>query len=71
MIESPPYEVTEMGWGEFEITITVHFHADANEKPLVRGADASGATGASRLTQGGGMHFRRASVPLRSANPKC
>eukprot|EP00793_Prasinoderma_coloniale_P003353 PRCOL_00005988-RA len=34
MIESPPYEVTEMGWGEFEITITVHFHADANEKPL-------------------------------------
>lgn len=43
-----------MGWGEFEITITVHFHADANEKPLVRGADASGATGASRLTQGGG-----------------
>mmetsp|Transcript_10536 Transcript_10536/g.43548 ORF Transcript_10536/g.43548 Transcript_10536/m.43548 type:complete len:211 (+) Transcript_10536:78-710(+) len=34
VIESPPYEVTEMGWGEFEITITVHFHADANEKPL-------------------------------------
>lgn len=33
-VESPPYEVTETGWGEFDITITVHFQPDANEKPL-------------------------------------
>ena len=24
-LEKPPYEVTETGWGEFEIGITVHF----------------------------------------------
>jgi YEATS domain-containing protein 4 len=35
-IESPPYEVTETGWGEFEIIIKLHFHSGAelsiNEK---------------------------------------
>ncbi|CAH6723580.1 protein AF-9 homolog [[Candida] jaroonii] len=25
-IESPPYQVTETGWGEFEIIIKIHFH---------------------------------------------
>lgn len=30
---SPPYEVTETGWGEFEIIIKVLFQ-DSNEKPL-------------------------------------
>lgn len=35
-IEKPPYQVTETGWGEFEIIIKLHFHAGAelgiNEK---------------------------------------
>lgn len=26
-VESPPYQVTETGWGEFEIIIKIHFHA--------------------------------------------
>lgn len=34
VLEKPPYEVTETGWGEFEIGITVHFAEDAGEKPL-------------------------------------
>lgn len=29
----PPYEVTERGWGEFEIVVHVFFH-DANEEPV-------------------------------------
>lgn len=29
----PPYEVTETGWGEFEIVIKVYFH-DPNERPV-------------------------------------
>lgn len=29
----PPYEVTETGWGEFEIVIKIYFH-DTNEKPV-------------------------------------
>ncbi len=24
-IEFPPYELTEVGWGEFDIVITLHF----------------------------------------------
>lgn len=35
-VERPPYQVTETGWGEFEIIIKVHFHPGAelgiNEK---------------------------------------
>lgn len=35
-IEKPPYQVTETGWGEFEIIIKIHFHLGAelaiNEK---------------------------------------
>ena len=35
-VEYPPYEVTETGWGEFEIIIKIHFHPGAelgiNEK---------------------------------------
>uniref|UniRef100_A0A7S0X5H8 YEATS domain-containing protein n=1 Tax=Mantoniella antarctica TaxID=81844 RepID=A0A7S0X5H8_9CHLO len=34
VLDAPPYEVTETGWGEFEIGITVHFVPDAGEKPL-------------------------------------
>ncbi|KAI9193437.1 yeats family-domain-containing protein [Polychytrium aggregatum] len=31
-LESPPFEITETGWGEFEIAIKIFFH-DATEKP--------------------------------------
>ncbi|KAI5438780.1 transcription initiation factor TFIID subunit 14b isoform X1 [Lathyrus oleraceus] len=34
VVESPPFEVTECGWGEFEIAITLFFHSDACEKQL-------------------------------------
>jgi YEATS domain-containing protein 4 len=33
-IEQPPFEVTETGWGEFEIQIKIHFIPEASEKPL-------------------------------------
>lgn len=33
VVTKPPYELTETGWGEFEIVIKIHFH-DANEKPV-------------------------------------
>ncbi|XP_059483906.1 YEATS domain-containing protein 4 [Neocloeon triangulifer] len=33
VVVRPPYEVTETGWGEFEITIKIHFH-DPNERPV-------------------------------------
>merc|ERR1712216_207997 len=33
-LEKPPYEVTETGWGEFEIGITVHFAPDCGEKSV-------------------------------------
>jgi YEATS domain-containing protein 4 len=29
---SPPYELTEVGWGEFDIVVTVHFHVSAEEE---------------------------------------
>lgn len=34
-IESPPFEVTETGWGEFEIQIRIYFEPVANEKQIV------------------------------------
>lgn len=34
-IESPPFEVTETGWGEFEITLRVFFVNEASEKNLL------------------------------------
>lgn len=33
VVEKPPYEVTETGWGEFEIQIRIYF-VDPNEKPI-------------------------------------
>lgn len=33
-VESPPFELSESGWGEFEIIITLHFHSDVTDKPL-------------------------------------
>lgn len=34
VIESPPFELTECGWGEFEIAISLFFHNDVCEKQL-------------------------------------
>ncbi|CAI9781978.1 unnamed protein product [Fraxinus pennsylvanica] len=34
VVESPPFELSESGWGEFEIVITLYFHSDITEKPL-------------------------------------
>lgn len=33
MIESPPFEVEETGWGEFEIAIKFYFVPESQEKP--------------------------------------
>ncbi|KAI4214652.1 MAG: hypothetical protein LQ351_002725 [Letrouitia transgressa] len=33
IIESPPFQVTETGWGEFEVAIKLYFVPEANEKP--------------------------------------
>lgn len=33
VITKPPYEVTETGWGEFEIVIKIYFN-DPNERPV-------------------------------------
>jgi transcription initiation factor IIF auxiliary subunit len=34
VVEEPPYEVTETGWGEFDVEIKIFF-VDPIEKPLV------------------------------------
>ena len=33
-IDHQPYEVTEMGWGEFEVGVTLHFTQDARESEV-------------------------------------
>lgn len=33
-LEQPPFEVSESGWGEFEIQIKLFFRPESNEKPL-------------------------------------
>ena len=32
VVESPPFELSECGWGEFEICISILFHDDVCEK---------------------------------------
>jgi YEATS domain-containing protein 4 len=34
-IESPPFEVTETGWGEFEITLKIFFVNESSEKTIM------------------------------------
>lgn len=34
IVSKPPYEVSETGWGEFEVQIKIHFHDAAAEKPV-------------------------------------
>eukprot|EP00246_Nothoceros_aenigmaticus_P015086 TRINITY_DN6096_c0_g1_i2.p1 TRINITY_DN6096_c0_g1~~TRINITY_DN6096_c0_g1_i2.p1 ORF type:complete len:244 (-),score=51.08 TRINITY_DN6096_c0_g1_i2:131-862(-) len=34
VVEAAPFELTETGWGEFEIGITVFFHGDVAEKSI-------------------------------------
>ncbi|KAJ9172687.1 hypothetical protein P3X46_015899 [Hevea brasiliensis] len=34
VVESPPFELSECGWGEFEIVITLVFHSDVCDKQL-------------------------------------
>lgn len=34
IVESPPFELSESGWGEFEIAITLFFHSDVCDKQL-------------------------------------
>lgn len=34
-IEIPPFEVTETGWGEFDIQIKIFFVQEASEKPVI------------------------------------
>ncbi|XP_074304095.1 transcription initiation factor TFIID subunit 14b-like [Silene latifolia] len=34
VVESPPFELSECGWGEFEIAISLYFHPDVCEKKL-------------------------------------
>ncbi|VFQ99866.1 unnamed protein product [Cuscuta campestris] len=34
VVESPPFELSECGWGEFEIGISLFFHNDVSEKKL-------------------------------------
>lgn len=37
IVTKPPYELTETGWGEFEIVIKIYFH-DPNERPVSKQA---------------------------------
>lgn len=34
IVESAPFEVSESGWGEFEIAITLFFHSDVCDRQL-------------------------------------
>ncbi|GBG75486.1 hypothetical protein CBR_g20117 [Chara braunii] len=34
VVENPPFELNETGWGEFEIGISIYFHPDISDKPI-------------------------------------
>ncbi|KAG9289131.1 hypothetical protein G9A89_022440 [Geosiphon pyriformis] len=33
-VEQPPFEISETGWGEFELTMKLHFPPESGEKPV-------------------------------------
>lgn len=35
VVKTPPYSVTEVGWGEFDIMIELHFKKEAEEQPMI------------------------------------
>ncbi|MEW5315775.1 MAG: hypothetical protein WDW38_007181 [Sanguina aurantia] len=35
VLDAHPLEVTEQGWGQFDIVVTFHFHVDCGDKPVV------------------------------------
>ncbi len=53
IVSKPPYEVSETGWGEFEVQIKIHFADAAGERPvtfyhvlkLFHGTSGSGGSG--------------------------
>ena len=58
-LEFAPYEVTETGWGEFDIIIRLHFHEDVGEPPLelyhrLRLYDESGQSNLKKPVRGVG-----------------
>lgn len=34
IVQEPPFEITETGWGEFEVVIKIYFQ-DTNERPVI------------------------------------
>ena len=61
VVSKPPYEVSETGWGEFEVQVKIHFNDAANEKPLIfyhvlklfHGSSSGGGSGSSSSGTGG------------------
>ncbi|GJN29730.1 hypothetical protein PR202_gb17981 [Eleusine coracana subsp. coracana] len=39
VVEQPPFELSESGWGEFEIAITLYFHSDVCESAWICSID--------------------------------
>lgn len=40
-MQVPPYELTEVGWGEFDIIVTVHFRVRKNRRAVAEAAVAT------------------------------
>jgi len=74
-VDKPPFEVSETGWGEFEIQIRIHFVAESGEKAItlyhhlklhpwtVTYAFASGAGSSSSSALGAGNGGGEPDVP--------
>jgi YEATS domain-containing protein 4 len=33
VVDKAPFELSECGWGEFEINLSIHFHSEATDRP--------------------------------------